>query len=80
MSDRLSVLLTAIAVGIWVIVLQNAGVVPPIPTLRAQAPIDVNLYSVVGRPLVESKTGMLIGVSGANNTLIPINWGEVTAR
>ena len=42
--------------------------------------IDVNLSQVVGRNLVESKSGMFIGVSSTSNTVIPINWGEVSIK
>ena len=101
MNDRLFPLLTIIALGIWVLVFQNAGLIPAIPSVRAQAnqaatgrvrvvgpvdvnvidiqqPLDVNLHSVVGRQLVESQGGMEIGVSSANNTIIPIHWGEIS--
>ena len=46
--------------------------------LDIQQPLDVNLHSVVGRALVESKQGMDIGVSSAKNTVIPIHWGEIS--
>lgn len=99
MSDRSFPVLVVIAIGVWVLILQNAGVIPEIPTVSAEAQLtqavrvvgqvdvnitdaentlDVNLHSVVGRRLVESSRGMAIGVSGEKNTLIPINWGEVS--
>ena len=40
--------------------------------------VDVNLSEVVGRQLVESERGMYIGVNSVENTVIPINWGEVS--
>jgi len=91
MTNRKNTLSALIAFGIWVLVLQNAGVIPPITTVKAESqrvldvnivsshqPLDINLHSVVGRDLVESKAGMSIGVSGADNTIIPIHWGEMT--
>jgi hypothetical protein len=42
------------------------------------APVDVNLSAIVGRQLVESQSGMYIGVSSISNTVIPIHWGEMT--
>ena len=40
--------------------------------------VDVNLSEVVGAELVQSQTGMFIGVSSTKNTIIPINWGEIS--
>lgn len=96
MDVRLFRLLTLIAAGIWVLVLQNAGLLPAVPSVQANQtsrvqidgtvdvkvvetdePLDINLHSIVGRQLIESKTGMTIGVA-RRNTLIPIHWGEVT--
>lgn len=97
--DRLFWLTVLIgAVGIWVVVFQNAGLIPPISSSRVQTvtghvivdgpvavnveevsqPLDINLHSVVGRPLVESEQGMDIGVSSIKNIVIPIHWGEVS--
>ena len=39
--------------------------------------LDVNIAEVVGHNLVSSKKGMYIGVSSTENTIIPINWGEI---
>jgi len=90
MNDRSNILLILLAVGIWVLILQNAGIIPPIMAVHAQTrvvdvnivgadlPLDINLHSVVGRELIESSKGMYIGVSGVNNTLVPIQWGEVS--
>jgi LPS O-antigen subunit length determinant protein (WzzB/FepE family) len=40
--------------------------------------VNVNLDQVVGRSLVESERGMYIGVNSISNTIIPINWGEIS--
>lgn len=40
--------------------------------------VSVNLAEIVGTTLVQSKNGMNIGVSSTQNTVIPINWGEIT--
>jgi hypothetical protein len=42
------------------------------------APVDVNLSAIVGRQLVESQSGMYIGINSVSNTVIPIHWGEIT--
>ena len=99
MIDRLFRLTVLIGVvGIWILVFQNAGLIPPISSSRVQTvtgdvrvvgpvavnveevlePLDINLHSVAGHPLVESKEGMYIGVSSTKNTVIPIHWGEVS--
>jgi hypothetical protein len=88
-----NMLLLLIAIGLWVGVLQSAGVIAPsaIPfvrvkgqvdvgtvDVRAIGPVDVNLDSVVGYQLVKSVDGMEIGVNSTDNKVIPIHWGEVT--
>lgn len=86
-----SVVSILIALGIWLLVLQNAGLIPSVKTVNAQgpsvtdvrivgsySPVDVNLHSVVGRQLVESKKGMFVGVSSTGDTIIPIHWGEIS--
>lgn len=112
---RTNTLLAAIAIGVWALVLQNAGILPTLITANAQTttnrvidvrivgsdttldvnlesaetpldvnvsgsdrPLDINLRSIVGRDLVESQSGMTIGVAGEKNTIVPIHWGEVT--
>jgi hypothetical protein len=67
-----------IALGVWLLVLQNAGLIPSVKTVHAQGVMDVNIHSVVGRQLVESKKGMHIGVSSTGDTIIPVHWGEIT--
>ena len=39
--------------------------------------VDVNLAAVVGTTLVQTQNGMQIGVNSTQNTVIPINWGEI---
>lgn len=108
MDDRFNrAVLLFLALGVWILVLQNAGLIPPLkrPVVSVSDPIEVrgvvniantveidgevavseiretvnvNLSAVVGRDLVESKRGMYIGVSSADNKVIPIHWGEVS--
>jgi hypothetical protein len=40
--------------------------------------VDVNLAEIVGTTLVRSKNGMNIGVNSTQNTVIPVNWGEIS--
>ena len=98
-----TIALYMIAIGVAVIALQNAGIIPPLKTGKTQIDgtvvvkgsvdvdntvdvdvqnvtptIDVNLSEIVGRQLVESVNGMFIGVTSTSNTLVPINWGEIS--
>ncbi len=92
---RITLPLYLISIGVAVIALQNAGVIPPheqqkvvVTDIGAAVEVrgnvdvdntvDVNLSQVVGHDLVESKNGMYIGVNSTQNTVIPINWGEVS--
>lgn len=84
-----------IAVGIFIIILQNAGVIRPLHentvavskieqtvdvsgSVDISGDVDANISSVAGHGLVSSKTGMFIGVSSTENTVIPIHWGEIS--
>ncbi|MGP8201952.1 MAG: hypothetical protein ACLQU4_20875 [Limisphaerales bacterium] len=120
-----TIALYLIALGVVIIALQNAGIIPPIKVAHPQmvgpievtgtvdvgntvtvdgsvdidkinSPVDVNgpvevegsvgidgsvtadLSSVAGYDLVRSVDGMNIGVASVSNTLIPINWGEMS--
>ncbi len=99
-------LIVALAVGVWVIVLQNSGIIPRVETQYVKVAnivavrgsvdvdntvdvrgsvdvdntVDMNLSEVVGYSLVTSKKGMHIGVISVNNTIIPIDWGEVDVK
>ena len=44
----------------------------------AYVPLDFNLASVAGYPLVKSRTGMVIGMRGADLSIVPVHWGEVS--
>lgn len=84
-------LVSLLVIGIWMIVLQNTGLIPPIfihkvdvvntvdvsGSVDVDNTVDVNLAEVVGHSLLSSKRGMYIGVSSTENTVIPINWGEI---
>jgi hypothetical protein len=90
-----------ICVGIFVIILQNAGIITPLKTstvnvskiqssVRVVGDVDVtgnvgivgdvdaNLNSIAGYGLVTSARGMFIGVNSISNTIIPINWGQIS--
>ena len=89
-----TIALYLIALGVGVIALQNAGIIPPLKTARTRiegtvpvntenpvsirGAVDVNLSEIVGRQLVESASGMSIGVASVSNTVIPIHWGEMS--
>jgi hypothetical protein len=98
------VLVFFLVTGVWAIVLQNFGFIPPISKPRVNVDntvdirgsvdvdntvdirgsvdvdntVDINVAEVVGYGLVCSKLGMHIGVNSTSNTIIPINWGEVS--
>jgi hypothetical protein len=40
--------------------------------------LDVNLSSIAGQGIVNSKAGAAIGFESTKNTVIPINWGEIS--
>ncbi len=90
-EKALLLLVSLLVIGVWMIVLQNTGLIPPISmhkvnvvntvdvsgSIDVDNTVDVNLAEVVGHGLVSSERGMYIGVSSTENTIIPINWGEI---
>ena len=46
-------------------------------SVEVENTVDVNLDQVVGYQLVTTQRGMHIGVSSTENTVIPVDWGEI---
>ena len=93
MKDKfVKMILISIAISLWVIVLQNFGILKPVSksqvivantvdvsgSVSVDNTVDVNLDQVVGYDLVASQTGMYIGVNSTENTVIPIHWGTIS--